>query len=297
MMAAIMEKGPGYAKGSFQSLVDAFVAAIEQNGGELLLDSRVTAIPIEDGRVAGVVLEDGRAIRSEQVISAIDAKQTLEELVGLDRLPDRLVRRYRRMKPSLSAFVIYAATTLDVRELDLAHETFVYRSWDHEEDFRNVLEHRVGGSWLSLPTLHDPSVAPEGEHLVVFTIFTPYDIGTPWEEARERYTQLLVDEVEALMPGFRDNMTYLDAATPLTFERYTSNQQGAVYGWENTPQQSQPKRLQHRLPIEGLFLAGHWTEPGSSSFRVVYSGLQAASSALGYESSVEFMGALYGQPV
>ena len=128
---------------------------------------------------------------------------------------------------------------------------------------------------------------------MVFTSMMPYDAATPWEEHKQRYTDEMIATVEELMPGFRDSITYITEATPETFEHYTRNTNGAVYGWENIPQQSLPKRLAHKTPIEGLFLSGHWTEPGSSSFRVVYSGVQAAQSILGYGSPVDLFGALY----
>lgn len=293
MIAALAEKGPVYFKGSFQTLIDAFATSLAEHGGELMLNTRVTGIGIEDGQVTGVVLDGDRVVRASAVVSNADAKQTLEQLVGLENLPDALVKRYRRMKPSISAFVLYVATTLDVTELGLAHETFVYPTWDHEQTYRDALEGKLGGTWLSLPTLHDSSLAPEGEHLVIFTTLMPYDIGTPWEEASDHYTELMLEALEAVLPGIGDQITFLESASPETLERYTLNQQGAMYGWANSPNQTMPKRLPHKLPVSGLYLAGHWTEPGSSSFRVVFSGVQAAQSILGHATPVELFQALY----
>ena len=293
MLAALMEKGPGYVKGSFGSLADALASVVEENGGTLLTGTTVERIEVADGAVRGVSLDGGRQASAPVVVSNANARQTLEQLVGAEHLPERYMRRLARMKPSLSAFAIYAATTLDVPAQGLAHETFVYRHWDHDDTYADVLAGRLGGTWLSLPTIHDPSLAPAGEHLVVFTSMMPYEAGAPWEQNKQRYIDEMVARVEELMPGFRDGITYLTEATPETFERYTLNTDGAVYGWENIPQQSLPKRLAHKTPVEGLFLSGHWTEPGSSSFRVVYSGVQAAQSILGYDSPVDLFGALY----
>ena len=292
MLAALMEKGPGYVKGSFGNLADALASVVEDNGGTVMTSTTVERIAVSDGAVRGVGLEGGREVSAPVVVSNVNAHQTLEQMIGPEHLPDRYLRRLGRMKPSLSAFAIYAATTLDVPSLGLAHETFVYRHWDHDDTYADVLAGKLGGTWLSLPTIHDPSLAPAGEHLVVFTSMMPYDAAR-WEEEKGRYTDEMIAAVEEVMPGFRDSITYITEATPETFEHYTRNTRGAVYGWENIPQQSLPKRLAHRTPIEGLFLSGHWTEPGSSSFRVVYSGVQAAQSILGYGSPVDLFGALY----
>src|SRR2546421_418981 len=80
----------------------------------------------------------------------------------------------------------------------------------------------------------------------------PYDVGKPWAEAREQYAESLLAEIETLLPGFRDQVTFTDTATPETMEHYTLNHRGAIYGWEATPNQSTGKRLKQRAPIDGL---------------------------------------------
>jgi phytoene dehydrogenase-like protein len=272
--------GSYYCLGSFQQLVDAFVEALRQHGGELVVNSQVGQIIVEDGRARGVRLVDGRPIRADTVISNADARQTFEQLVGIEHLPGPFARRLQRLKPSLSAFVVYAATDLDLRQFEVAHETFVYKHWDHERTYQDILAGQPGGMWVNVPTLADRSVAPPGEHLVIFSSLAPYDIGRPWEEEKARFTDSLLDEMEGLFPGIRDRLTFLEAATPETLERYTLNHRGAIYGWENIPQQTGPKRLSHQTPLARLYLSGHWTQEGASSFRTILSGINTARLVL-----------------
>src|SRR6266542_3877977 len=107
----VLVDGPYYCQGTFQSLVDAFVTALERNGGELAVRTPVTRIVVEDGRVSGVELEDGRTIRAPLVVSNADARHTFEDLIGLDQLPTSYVKRLQRLKVSASACVLYGATT------------------------------------------------------------------------------------------------------------------------------------------------------------------------------------------
>jgi prolycopene isomerase len=284
--------GPVQPLGSFQTFVDAFVAALERNGGELVLGTAVAKIEVDGGRVTGIALEGGRRVRVDAVIANADATQTIERLVGADQFPERFLRRYRRLRPSLSGFVLFTATDLDLAELGLATETFVH-DWDHEENYRVSFDGgAVCGTWASLPTLHDPSLAPEGEHLLVFSSLVPYDIGVHWDEAKDRYAEGMLDRLERLVPGYRNHLTFLEAATPLAMERYTLCRDGAIYGWQNTPQQSVGRRLPPIAPIEGLLFAGHWTEPGTGSFRAVYSGFLAALMLLQHERPEELLAAL-----
>jgi prolycopene isomerase len=272
--------------------VDALAAAIELSGGEIVCGTGAAAIDLADGHVSGVTLDGGHVIRADTVVSNADATWTYEHLAGLDELPKSVARQLRRLVPSLSAFLLYVSTTLDLA--GAAHETFLYHSFDHEETFRDVLDGRPGGLWASIPTLHDPSLAPDGEQLIVLSSVAPYDVGASWQEERERWTELMLENLELIFPGIRDHLAFVESATPLALERYTRNLRGAMYGWEPTPAQSLGKRLRQRTPIDGLYLAGHWTEPGAGSLRVIYSGMNAAQAITGLELLPEFLAALTG---
>jgi len=292
MLMYVMEDGPQYCEGSFESLVRTLGEAVQESGGDIALGTPVERILIEDGRAVGIVTADGRRIGAGTVVSNADARQTFERLVGLEHLPARYSRRLERMTPSLSAFWLFAATDLDLSGLDLPHEMFIHHHWDHDRTYADVLAGRPGGMWLSVPSLVDPTVAPPGQHVVVLTSHMPYDIGESWSGARGRYEALMVEEVERIMPGFRDHVLHLESATPETFERWTGNHEGAIYGWESIPNQSTPKRLPRVSPVDGLLLSGAWTEPGAGAVRTLYSGLQTAQLILGYESGPALLGAL-----
>jgi prolycopene isomerase len=129
---------------------------------------------------------------------------------------------------------------------------------------------------------------------VIFSSLAPYDVGMPWDEARERWTELMLDELERVLPGVRDRRTFTEVATPLTFERYTLNQRGAIYGWDHILSQCTPKRLPQLTPVPGLYLAGHWTDPGGSSFRCMFSGFVAAALLLGHRNLYALLEVLAG---
>lgn len=294
LIDAVLAGGPQYCRGGFQTIVDALVVAIESNGGEILIESPVTDITVQDGRVTGVTTESGMHVDAATVVSNADATTTMRELVGLDNLSKSYGRRLERMRPSLSAAVLFAATTLDVASMGTAHEVFVYPSWDYDEIAAGIDRGEPGGVWMSMPTLRDPSLAPEGEHLVIVTGLVPYDIGEPWSAARERVGERLVEHADHVLPGFKDSLVFSEVATPESIAAWTGNRDGAIYGWANTPNQSTPKRLPRVTPISGLLLSGHWTEPGTGSVRTLYSGAQTAQIALGMETFPEFLEALAG---
>src|SRR5690606_26125499 len=153
------------------------------------------------------------------------------------------------------AFVVYAATTLDLARADLAHETFLYASPDHESG----LTPGPGGepNWLSItaPTLADPSLAPEGEHLLVLTslVDTRGAPQTRWNELKASAVETLRARAERRLPGLGASLRFVEGATPRTLERYTRNEGGALYGFDVTPAQVGPGRIDNRTPLPGLY--------------------------------------------
>jgi prolycopene isomerase len=270
--------GSFYCVGTFDRVVQALAWAVERDSGEILLGQRVERILVDGGKAVGIELPSGQRVEANVVVSNADAYKTFVEMVGEDNLPTPFVRRLSRLEPSLSAFVVFAATSLDLGHA--AHETFLFKTWDHEETFRDVLDGKHGAMWINVPTVADPSLAPPGEHIAIVSCLVPYDIGKPWEKVKDRFAETLVKEFDLIYPGLSDNLNHLESATPKTVERFALNRDGATYGWANTPQQSASRRLSHLGPIENLYLSGHWTQPGSGSLRSMVSGLHTAIIAL-----------------
>ena len=272
-------EGNWYPRGGFQSIADTLAAALRMHDGELVTSNGAQRILVENGAVSGVRLADGNDVQAPIVISNADARQTFLELVGEDLLPQPFLRRLGRLEASLSAFLVFLATTADVTEHTRAHEIFLNRRWDHEDSYRDILDGGAGGMWITTPTVADSTLAPEGEHLVTVTSLARFDVDPPWNDKREEFTEELLREAEAVYPGLRDRLTLVESATPLTLEGFCRNYQGAAYGWANTPQQA-VKRLPHDTPIRGLLLAGHWSQPGTSILRVFTSGIHASQMIL-----------------
>jgi prolycopene isomerase len=284
-LGVLINHAPWYSKGSFQKLPDAFRAALERNGGEFLGDTSVERITVENGEVAGVALEGGREVRAPVVISNADAFQTFHELVGIEHVPANYAKRLDRYELSLSGVVVYAATSMDLATLGADFDNFLFLGTDHEQSYADVLAGNPGGMWGSVPTLADPSLAPEGEHIVILTSLAPYELdGKSWDAEREPWGRRMVEHFDRHMfPGLADSLTHFEVAAPPQMEAYTGNRRGAIYAWATTARQMGSKRLPHKGPVSGLWLSGAWSEEGPGSFRTILSGLNTARLILGPE--------------
>ncbi len=277
MLISYLHSGVFYCEGGFQNLANAVGEGIELGGGVVLVETEVTRILVDEGKVAGVELDGTDEVRAPVVISNADARETFEHLVGAESLPDDLLADLRRMRPSLSAVLMYLATDLGFSELESGgHELFLFESWDHDETYESMLAGRPTHIAVTIPSLVDPTVAPRGEHVVTLMTLVPYG-----EYRKEDVQRLLLSQAERLLPGLSDHITFVVGASPTTLEKFTLNHVGAIYGWEPSPDQAATHRLRHVTPIEGLFLSGHWTQPGGGIMPVIVSGAQTAQLVLG----------------
>lgn len=77
-----------------------------------------------------------------------------------------------------------------------------------------------------------------------------------YRRAKERAVASAVRRAERLFPGLGDRTVTQDAASPLTYERYTGNRAGASAGWSWDPAHKPIKG--GKGPIAGLVTIGHW---------------------------------------
>jgi phytoene dehydrogenase-like protein len=219
------------------------------------------------------------------VVSNVDALTTFLGMVGPENLPASFTKNLRRVVPTSSAFSLYLATSLDVPRIlgAHAHELFVFGEIDDRAAWAGNMRGEPGSLFASVTTAVDSSLAPPGEHLVIATAPAPYDPPEQWADAnvKEKWTAEILRLLEQGIPGLRDNLTYMEAASPLAVERYSGAHKGAFLGWELNPIQLTSRRPHQRAPIKGLYLAGQWTYPGGGAIRVTVSGLQAAMLILG----------------
>ncbi len=294
MWHGLHEKGGYYPKGSSQAISNALAAFFEEKGGRMFLNTRIDRILLENRRAAGVRTSKGREYRTRFVVSNASALQTYLRLVGEEHLPARFVQELRDMEVSCSLFIVYLGLDLDLRKTDLAHvhEVFLNSGYDFEKDYERLeagdfdAPHIVMGLYSNL----DPSFAPgEDKSVVSLVTVAPYDYRGEWmkgekyevyQKAKEEIAWKLIRRAEAVLPSLGDRIEVMEVGTPRTIERYTSHDQGAVYGFALSPGQSFNRRLKQTGPIRNLVLAGGWTFPGNGQSTAILSGYLAAQEIL-----------------
>lgn len=286
---ALME-GVFYPRGGMGRVSRVMADSFLNSGGEISLNTKVDQILMKDGRPIGVLTEEGRVFEAPLVISNVNPNLLTKMLPPEFQKP--LLKKAERFEYSLSSFILYVATDLNLNGMGLPYFTYLRSLSDLEEEYRMMRRGEIPKNptlIVSIPTLLDPSLAPNGRHILKILVVTPYQYREEWgkqspgkrQQIKEEFCQKILIQMESkLIPDLRNHLLFYEAAAPLTLERYTGNELGAMYGLASTPEQIGHLRPSHQTPIPGLFQVGHYTRPSHGIVGVSLSGLFAVRAIL-----------------
>ncbi len=286
-----LQEGGYYPMGKSQKISDAFVKFIEDHGGKVILKTKVEEILTKDHGAYGVKTSDGNEYKGKVIVSNADAYDTFHTMMKQDEYLKEYLARMDQLSVSLSSFQVFLGLKKDlVSEVGINDtEIFYGTGYDPEADYQAALKADVENGGFGL-TLYDnlyKGYSPEEKNIVNIIVLQGY---SHWEKfeadyfkgnkkeyraEKERMAGILIDKVEkTLLPGLSKAIEIKEIGTPLTNLRYTGNYRGAVYGWDQTLDNSGPARLGHETPIKNLYLSGAWTQPGHGYGGVIWSGLE-----------------------
>ena len=279
--------GIHYAMGGTGALVAALVRKFEELGGTLRLNAEVAKIDVVKrgrARVAtGVTLASGEHIAADLVVSNADYANTYLHLV------DKVHRKINRdavvkfRKQSMSLMVIYFGYAKRDGDPALRHHNIILGP-RYEELLTDIFERKIlavdFSQYLHIPTLTDPSLAPEGHHAAYTLIPVPNTLGqTDWGVTGESFADTVIDFLDdrGYIPGLRERMVYRSFVTPEYFEQVLGSYAGNGFGVEPRLTQTAFFRPHNRSEdVTGLYLVGQGTQPGGGTPSVMMSAKMTA---------------------
>jgi phytoene dehydrogenase-like protein len=271
----------GFVRGGMGAVSNAIAESAKSRGVEIRTNARVEKIQVAGGRARGVALEGGEEIEARVVVSGVTPHVTFVDLLESRELaPEFLaaIRGYRsegtscKINLALSGLPDFSAlpgsngpqhrATMHI----CPSLEYVERAWDDAKyghpSHSPLLE-------LTVPTLYDPSLAPEGKHIMgIFIQYAPYTLREGhWDELREPFAYRVFDLIEEYAPGFRSLIVDKQVLTPLDLERRFGLTGGNIFHGEMSLDQMFVMRplagcARYRTPIQGLYLCGSGTHPG-----------------------------------
>ncbi|MEU1666374.1 NAD(P)/FAD-dependent oxidoreductase [Streptomyces sparsogenes] len=311
-------RGAYYPEGGGQVLVAALVEALEGYGGELRTRTSVARILVEDDTAVGVELTDGERITAPLVISNADYRRTVLDLCGGEAVfPAPLVSQTRDATMRFPLTAVYVALDTELPDTPNANIW-----WHADEDLEQAHARMIEEGMREIPQLifsfasvkdaGAPNVCPPGHsNFQLMTVCPPghefwgvdkgpadgepYRRNAAYVARKKQVTEAMLATAEEVIGPFRDHITHLETATPLTNERYIRASGGTPYGLANWG--GVGKRPDVRTGVEGLYVVGQSTRYGSGVGGAATGGMVCASHVLGRRLLAEVhRGAVVGDP-
>jgi phytoene dehydrogenase-like protein len=274
--------GWGFVRGGMGTVTALMRDAAREAGAEIRTGADVASIRIRVDRATGVVLATGEEVQAARVVSNADPKRTFLGLVGEERLPSPFVdalRAYRcegaSLKLNLAVAELPRVAGDAGSDVEPYHRGLVQITKPLAELDRDQAGARDGVPAtephleLCIPTVHDPSLAPQGRHVVTIGVRSqPYRLrdGT-WDDVKESIADRTIERLGEHFPNLPGSVLHREVLTPLDLERRLALSGGHHLHGDMAPDQLlflRPVRgyADHHTPIAGLYLCGAGTHPG-----------------------------------
>lgn len=245
-----------------KNLVSSIETVVRNYGGEIRTADGVSGILVDDGRARGVSLETGETIEANRVLSTVSPRRTFLELLDRARLDSSFVHevehiRYRGVTAKLDLAldslperygdgVVHIGPSLD--HLERAYDAAKYGRASDEPFLRAVVPSRV-----------DPSLAPEGKHVMsVLAQYVPHG------------TTISPEKVIDALGLAESSVLHHHRFTPTDYEHELGLPDGSLHHGEMALDQMffmrpVPGWANYETPVEGLFFGGSGAHPGGST--------------------------------
>jgi phytoene dehydrogenase-like protein len=267
------------ARGGSGALADALAAAASAFGAEIRIGAEAAEIRTRDGRAVGVTLADGTTLDARLVVSAADPKRTLALVDPTELGPEMVWRAGNIRQPGATAKVNLALGGLPAFHgaaddaTKLQGRVVLGTSIDHVERAKDAWKygHVAEDPWMeaTIPTLLDPSLAPDGKHVLsVLVEAAPRHLRDgDWSSEAERLGDVTVKALERYAPGLGELVEARQVITPEALETDYRLSGGHVYHAEPGLDQFFAWRplngeARYRFVVDGLYLAGSGAHPG-----------------------------------
>jgi phytoene dehydrogenase-like protein len=256
-------------------------SAAKSAGAEIRTGVEVIEIHVKSGVATGILLSTGEEINAKAVVSNADPKRTLLKLTDPMHLSPDFVQKLQHYRgngtvakvnlalsglPKFTALNNGDSNALRGR-IHIGNEIdYIERAFD-ESKYGNFS--RQPYLEATIPTLADPSLAPEGKHVMsVYMQYAPYKLKGDWEQQRKALGQTVVQTLAQYAPNLPELILTHQIITPQDLEEKYGLTGGQIFHGELSLDQFFTMRplldwARYRTPIENLYLCGSGTHPGA----------------------------------
>lgn len=266
--------GGFYPMGGGGGIVKAMTNGVKKHGGEVRVKQDVAKILIENKKAVGVQLKNGQQILAKTIVSNADPSITYLDLIGKDHLSKGLVKKLEKTKYSVTSLILFLTLDMDVTQFGIdSGNIWMMKDENDDANFDELMNGNIteGDSFpsvfISCTTTKDPVSFNGRYHNFEVITYINYDnlpefsgVGDYHSEDykifKEKISAKLMNNLEKIIPGAKQNAVQVELGTPKTNEFYINSTKGSVYGTEKILSQVGPFSYKNKSEIGNLYLCG-----------------------------------------
>lgn len=266
--------GGFYPMGGGGGIVKAMTNGVKKHGGEVRVKQDVVQILIENKKAVGVQLKNGQQILAKTIVSNADPSITYLDLIGKEHLSKGLVKKLEKTRYSVTSLILFLTLDMDVTPFGIdSGNIWMMKDENDDANFDELMKGHIteGDSFpavfISCTTMKDPASFNGRYHNFEVITYINYDSlpefdgvedyhSEDYKIFKEKVMAKLMNNLEKIIPGAKQNVVQVELGTPKTNEFYINSTNGNVYGTEKTLNQVGPFSYKNKSEIENLHLCG-----------------------------------------
>jgi phytoene desaturase len=259
--------GVFFAMGGTGAIVSALGSLMERNNIEIVLNTTVKKLIVNDGKVSGLILENDCELAADLIVSNVDAAYLHQNMIDHDKVAVSSKLKLKLAHYSMGLFVIYFGTKKQYSEV--VHHT-IWLGKTYKELLSNIFDKKILSNDFSLyihrPTATDESFAPKGcDSFYVLCPVPNLQADIDWSvEGRVLKDKIIQALDQTILPDLKKHITDDFFMTPNDFKTEYLSMHGAGFSIAPLFRQSAWFRFHNKAEgVKNLFLTGAGTHPGA----------------------------------
>jgi len=260
-MIAHLENNIGafFPEKGMYAIAESLFQLARKQGVNFRFNTLVTEIILENKTAVGIKTKNENHA-FDLIVSDTDVKYMANNM-----LKHPLRKRLNRAEPSSSALIFYWGINQNFPELDLHNILF---SKDYQKEFKNIFdEHSLTADptvYIFISSKIIKGDAPVGSENWFVMINAPANHGQDWEKLVSEARKNIIEKInKTLHTDIEKHIITENISSPLTIEKNTLSQDGALYGSSSNSIFSAFLRHPNYLrSIQNLYFVGGSVHPG-----------------------------------
>ena len=283
MVKATADFNARAALGGMGAITAAMASAARAHGATIRTAARVIRILVSSGRGVGVALESGEELVADIVISAINPKLTMLDLIDDSAIPADARDAYAALEMTgcmgkvyleLDALPAFACARSPEENALLVRCGF--RIGDTVDEMQRAYELARRGDWRGSPIIYgltqtsfDPTLTSTGRHLMSLSVsYAPYPVTGGWEQNRDDWGAFVIETLRGYVSNLDDILRDHRVMTTADLEQEFGLLEGnALHGDVTVPHMFDwrpiPGYSDYTTPVDSVYLCSNGTWPAN----------------------------------